>query len=297
MAVLREEVRPIECRYLSNLSCTPWDKYSIESKIYLIILNTPICKTESVIFENLWNSSDIKVCADGGSNQLYEFDSNLKPDYIKGDLDSILKEVYDHYFEKGVKICLDHDQDSTDLVKCLNLIDELEGKGDQDEGVSILIHGGIGGRLDQTFHTLSTILKLSLSITNQILNKDQKLDKDENENEVLKRSLKRNVWVIDSFSKNMTFVINKEFQHQLMTKKSWKKEGDLTCGIIPIGVAEAIVTTKGLRWDLNNTVTSMTGLLSTSNQVGKCTEVIEIESNEDLIWTMEIPKESKEVGV
>jgi hypothetical protein len=35
----------------------------------------------------------------------------------------------------------------------------------------------------------------------------------------------------------------------------------------------------------------MTGLLSTSNQVEKYTKVIEIETNENVIWTMEIPKE------
>ncbi|EGG01497.1 uncharacterized protein MELLADRAFT_92108 [Melampsora larici-populina 98AG31] len=258
-------------------------------KTYLIILNTPICKTEPSIFTNLWNSSTIRICADGGSNRLYDFNSDFKPDFIKGDLDSIEESVKDYYSGLGVKICLDRDQDSTDLGKCLALVQEIEREREGDELVWVLIHGGIGGRLDQTIHTLHTLLKLEL----EPINRNEKMTKD-NEEEVIKRSYERQVWVVDSFSKNLTFVINKEFQHELMIEKSWKRESELTCGILPIGVNEAIVTTKGLRWDLDDTITSMTGLLSTSNQVAKCTEVIEIETNENIIWTMEIPKESKD---
>lgn len=232
--------KPIKRWNLSDLL----NPQSFNPHTYLIILNTPICKTEPSIFTNLWNSSTTRICADGGSNRLYNFDKNLKPNYVKGDLDSIEENVRDHYSGLGVEICLDKDQDSTDLGKCLKLVKELEGNGDRKEAVSVLIHGGIGGRLDQTFHTLHTLLKLELETTT-----DQNNGKSE-ENEVLKRCYERNVWVVDSFSKNLTFVINKEFQHELIVKKSWKRESELTCGILPVGVNEAIVTTKGLRWDL-----------------------------------------------
>lgn len=73
------------------------------------------------------------ICADGGANQLYDaapsFSPNLsaiaarqlaKPAIIAGDLDSITDEVRQFYTQLNTEIKdLSHDQDSTDLQKCL----------------------------------------------------------------------------------------------------------------------------------------------------------------------------------
>ena len=41
------------------------------------------------------------------------------PDLIKGDLDSLRDDVRAYYSSRGVRIVQDHDQDSTDLMKCI----------------------------------------------------------------------------------------------------------------------------------------------------------------------------------
>ncbi|CAH7684998.1 Thiamin pyrophosphokinase [Phakopsora pachyrhizi] len=41
--------------------------------ISLLILNTPINQESCQIFMDLWNQSSLRVCADGGANRLYDF--------------------------------------------------------------------------------------------------------------------------------------------------------------------------------------------------------------------------------
>ena len=53
----------------------------------------------------------------------------------------------------------DADQDSTDLMKCVSAIKEKENNK-PDLKYDIVILGGLGGRLDQTIHTLSYLHKL-----------------------------------------------------------------------------------------------------------------------------------------
>jgi len=70
----------------------------------------------------------------------------------------------------------DHDQDSTDLMKCVHTLQEKEKAEEQEVcflrvlqmlistpgpgQYEIIILGGLGGRLDQTVHTLSYLHKL-----------------------------------------------------------------------------------------------------------------------------------------
>jgi thiamine pyrophosphokinase len=83
------------------------------------------------------------------------------PHLIKGDLDSIRPDVQSYYASETVNIVKDPDQNSTDLMKCVNSISDLE----RILGVryDIVILGGLSGRLDQTVHTLSYLHKLRKS--------------------------------------------------------------------------------------------------------------------------------------
>ncbi|KAI9608102.1 hypothetical protein H4Q26_005557 [Puccinia striiformis f. sp. tritici PST-130] len=153
-----------------------------KKRTYLIILNTPIKINQEAepnqVFEELWKRSEYRICADGGANRLYDYCSTIKlkadekngvesrvwmlvPDYVKGDLDSIRPDVREFYENSQSQIILDQDQDSTDFGKCLRLIEgvdkQCESNGDQSNS-SLLIHGGLTGRLDQTIHTLHTLL-------------------------------------------------------------------------------------------------------------------------------------------
>lgn len=80
-------------------------------------------------------------------------------------------------FVQGVSVIQDHDQDSTDLMKCVQSLTEkenIEGRGVRilsnqfmplskfiiKQQYDIVILGGLSGRLDQTVHTLSYLHKL-----------------------------------------------------------------------------------------------------------------------------------------
>ncbi|MBW0494607.1 hypothetical protein O181_034322 [Austropuccinia psidii MF-1] len=252
-----------------------------QSKIALIILNTPIDISQTSNFLNIWNRSSLRICADGGANRLFAFSNSLKengsiseelvPDYIKGDLDSIQHCVKAHYESFGsCKVLHDSNQNSTDLGKCLELVEEF-----CPAGQTLIIHGGLTGRLDQTIHTLHTLLMLQSDPPASV--EGYKFPKPRGE-----------TWVVDTDARSMACALRPQVKHCLSVPKSRKQEC-LTCGILPIGVAAAVVTTRGLRWNLTNTEVSMMGLLSTSNQVLEDTEIVEIITNQPVIWTMEIP--------
>ena len=81
------------------------------------------------------------ICADGGFDKLKKL--NIKPDYVIGDMDSIKS------LKVGCEVIIDSNQNSTDLMKAIDLVNKL--KADVD------IYGGIGDNID---HTLSNLLCL-----------------------------------------------------------------------------------------------------------------------------------------
>lgn len=67
---------------------------------HLVILNSD--SFNSKLTASMWGKCDIKVCADGGANRLFdsltpENRTTCIPDYIVGDLDSLRSEVKDFY--------------------------------------------------------------------------------------------------------------------------------------------------------------------------------------------------------
>ena len=90
--------------------------------LMLILLNRPM-KRDHVL--ELWHRSKYVVCADGAANRLFTVFSEEQerdkyiPNVILGDLDSIKGYVKEYYTERGCKIALAHDQDYTDMQKCI----------------------------------------------------------------------------------------------------------------------------------------------------------------------------------
>ncbi|KAF8623713.1 hypothetical protein AX17_007410 [Amanita inopinata Kibby_2008] len=227
----------------------------------LIILNQPF---SLALLKRVWNHSQWHCCADGGANRLYDLlklesgGSDLRrlytPNLIKGDLDSIRDEVKEYYAEQGVPVVLDHDQDSTDLMKCVSSLQKWEEEQHLEQHELILL-GGLSGRLDQTIHTLSCLHKLRKARKKVFAITDDNVG-----------------WVLDSGEH--TIKIN----HDLLGK---------TCGLLPVGVESTVLSTSGLEWNLSDQVSSFDGLISTSNHLVPGQDVW-IKTTKPIWWTVEL---------
>jgi thiamine pyrophosphokinase len=90
----------------------------------LILLNSGSISKHLV--EKVWQSCELKVCADGGGNRLFDEmcgDKKYIPNSIVGDLDSVRPEVAEFYSDAGSLLVKDDNEDLNDLDKCLQWID------------------------------------------------------------------------------------------------------------------------------------------------------------------------------
>ncbi|GAV28808.1 hypothetical protein PMKS-002284 [Pichia membranifaciens] len=252
----------------------------------LLILNQQINILPN-LFAKLWSNASLKVCADGGLNRLRDYDSTSLtyiPDYVVGDLDSAKEENIKHYQSLGTKKVLQSSQYYTDFIKALSLInaffnypdiirdidnidslDELEKLEDEKSASSnvkvktlkIIVLGGVGGRFDQTMATINQIWNLSSRRPHlhfAILNPEH-------------------TEMIVLLKPGFNFVAYPRFTpHEeidifgIVTDKS--RPGLRNVGVLPI-LNDAVITTFGLKWDVENWRTGLTTKMSSSNlQVG-----------------------------
>ncbi|OJT15210.1 Thiamin pyrophosphokinase 1 [Trametes pubescens] len=224
---------------------TPWEVSFLdplrEHRNALIILNQPF---SFPLLDRVWHASRWHACADGGANRLHDLlisqDGKDKrhlytPDLIKGDLDSIRDDVRAYYASQGVRIVRDEDQDSTDLMKCIGALVEDEkterhvevpkcqyhrshSTAHATQQNTIVLLGGLSGRLDQTVHTLSLVHKLRKSRRRTFVITDDNV-----------------AWLLDTGEHRI------HVDHELFGP---------TCGLLPVGIDSTILTTTGLRWNL-----------------------------------------------
>jgi len=188
---------------------------------------------------------------------------SLLPDLIKGDLDSIREDVKEYYLSKGVPVVHDEDQNSTDLMKCVSSLSDLESQtvGVQHE---IVFLGGLSGRLDQTVHTLSYLHKL--------------------------RKLRKSVFAITD--DNVGWVLDSG-EHEIYVNH---KTLGPTCGLLPVGISSTTLTTRGLRWNLTDQSSHFGGVVSTSNHLVPEEPIVYVNTTEPIWWTAELrPEAFKEV--
>ncbi|KII89925.1 hypothetical protein PLICRDRAFT_40102 [Plicaturopsis crispa FD-325 SS-3] len=223
----------------------------------LIILNQPFSFD---LLRSLWTSSTWHCCADGGANRLHDVLSaetrrSYLPDLIKGDLDSLRPDVRAFYQAQGVQIIEDDDQYSTDLMKCVSTLKEKEqadGLGQYD----IVLLGGLSGRLDQTVHTLSYLHKLRTSRARVFAVTDDNVG-----------------WVLDA-GEHLIHI-----DHRVLGQ---------TCGLLPVGVESSIISTKGLRWNLDEQESSFDGLVSTSNHLVPEEDTVWVKTSKPIWWSAEL---------
>ncbi|KAK9476302.1 thiamine pyrophosphokinase [Lipomyces japonicus] len=228
----------------------------------LVILNQPIGDLQ--LLQKLWSSAVLKVCADGGSNRLYDALNDetrllFKPDFIAGDLDSIRHSVKEYYESLHVPVHHFTDQDSTDFGKCLLQL----GIDHPGESFPVVALGGTGGRVDQAFHSIHTLFKHEITA-----DADDSADKKH-----------RQVTLVSDES--LTFLVGPGTQ-KVYTPRSVLGP---TCGLIPIS-GPSIISTRGLQWDVEDWKSSFGTQVSTSNAL--TSDEIIIQSDLTILFTVEI---------
>ncbi|XP_062019700.1 thiamine pyrophosphokinase 1 isoform X2 [Rosa rugosa] len=230
----------------------------------LVVLNQSLPRFSPL----LWSHAQLRLCADGGANRVYDdmplllphLDASdvrkrYKPDVIKGDLDSITKEVLEFYANMGTKVVDEsHDQDTTDLHKCIAYICDWAQKLDKSN-LCILVAGALGGRFDHEIGNINVLYRFS-TIRIILLSDDC-----------------------------LIHLLPRTHRHEIHIQSS--VEGP-HCGLVPIGTPSGSTTTTGLQWDLNETEMKFGGLISTSNLVKE--DKITVQSDSDLLWTITIKR-------
>jgi thiamine pyrophosphokinase len=99
------------------------------------------------------------ICADGGANSAAKLD--LIPDYIIGDFDSILPEVYDYFIDKSEIIHIKR-QNDTDVEKCIKFA--IKEKFEE-----VMLMAVTGDRLDHTLCNMGIVYKYFKMISIKML--------------------------------------------------------------------------------------------------------------------------------
>jgi thiamine pyrophosphokinase len=188
-----------------------------------------------------------------------------------GDLDSVHPGVREAYEKCGTDIIYDPDQNSTDLTKSLRYIRWLVDEGATDaidvgapdgkRALDIVTVGGLSGRVDQAF---SLIHHLYLAAQDQTL-------------------LRGEFFLVGSDS--VSFLLKQGMNRNYVPRH--EAIFGQNVGIIPVG-KEAIISTKGLEWDVQEWRTAFGGRMSTSNHI--IADVIEIITSERVLFTVELEK-------
>ncbi|KAJ1971163.1 cAMP-dependent protein kinase subunit [Dimargaris xerosporica] len=266
-------------------------------RLVLLLLNQRI-STSDPLFTPLWRRAHLRICADGAANRLYSafhqasplvvpnrptdqrpqrtpaksttlramltvaatssHTDHYIPEAICGDLDSVLPDVAHYFSHHQAFVHYVDDQDTTDFMKNLLWLDDLERRhGDATDPAksTVIAYGGLGGRLDQSMSSLYVLYNYGAQ---------------------------RPIYLLSEES--IALLLLPGVNH---VECDWFDQSP-ACGILPIGVTSATVTTQGLRWNLDNAQTSFSGLLSTSNIVDS--PVVVVTTTDPLIWTVEVRK-------
>uniref|UniRef100_A0A915PHR9 Thiamine diphosphokinase n=1 Tax=Setaria digitata TaxID=48799 RepID=A0A915PHR9_9BILA len=226
-----------------------------EDDIGVLWLNSPLDQSSAKLAGHLWNRGTFRSCTDGAANVIMSLvrDCNyLKPSLISGDFDSITVEAR-KFFESEVEIVETLDQDYTDMCKALQIIaDRLRNKKLNISKVIVL--GGLFGRFDHVLSSLHSLLRFDGC--DAIIIDGVNL-----------------VTIVGEGSTNLEFTDGQYF----LTGK---------CGIIPFVQSKTIVSSTGLKWNLDETELAFGKLISTSNEM--VSDTISITSTAPIIFTIEL---------
>lgn len=264
------------------------------NKTVLLILNQGLAGMNIL---QLWNNTQLHVCADGGANQLYEyFGENEKaralhiPHFIVGDLDSLTDKTRAYYALHGTIVIPQLTQYATDFDKSLLVsrlyfhseetraklqdyekIDEHDGLAQLELEVStppteaddiyVYALGGIGGRFDQTIASMHQLYKLSEQY--------------------------KYIDILFITSSDIVFLVKKGKNYiEYSLKQLWNAQDKVpVCGLLPLGNTPVTLNTSGLKYDVTDWESSMLGNVSSSNGICGVNGVI-VESSGPIVMNI-----------
>jgi len=158
--------------------------------------------------------------------------------------------VIDYYRQHGSIIIKDTDQDTTDLEKCILLIQQ-NWTVQQEEAREVVVLGAFGGRLDHEFSHYHVLFKFS------------------------------NMRLMLLAPGRAALVLVKG-RHVIQTKALGR-----SCGLIPLAGPAQRVWTSGLEWNLDGlsaACLSFGHFISTSNRICGHAEHVHVNTSAPLLW-------------
>lgn len=146
----------------------------------------------------------------------------------------------------------------------------------------MLAVGALGGRVDQSFHSVHALYYDKLQQT-ELKPRPEGAPAPGEMKKVIQGS--RQILLLSAM--NLTMLMERGRNEILLPKRWFGK----TCGILPVG-GPAVVTTRGLEWDLKEQETRFGGLVSTSNHLVE--EVVVVETDVEVVFTVEVREEESE---
>ncbi|KAG8157987.1 hypothetical protein KVR01_012259 [Diaporthe batatas] len=245
----------------------------------LIILNQPL--RDVATLKKLWRNSSLRVAADGGANRLLDVveseqgDGGLfdNLDAIIGDLDSLTPQARQHFTTTTTtahpaKVIHDPEQDSTDFGKAVRWVRASTNTADTTAPpVDIVALGGLGGRVDQGLSQLHHLYLFQGSPC----------------------YAEGRLFLVSGES--VTFLLKGGSRtHRIHVREKGQEEGDVGvfdkyAGVVPVG-GPSVITLRGFEWDVEGWATEFGGRMSTSNHVLPGSEVVEVETTRDVLFTI-----------
>ncbi|KAK6457054.1 uncharacterized protein RJT20DRAFT_127186 [Scheffersomyces xylosifermentans] len=273
---------------------------NVEERTALMILNQSL---HGLNLRALWKRTNIHICADGGANQLFDYFQDKTnesstalreqyiPNYIVGDFDSLRDDVRSYYEIRGTRVIEQTSQYSTDFMKAMSTIqlhfhsdtsrkhlregeinnnngidvylDTIKIVPSEQSDIKIYILSGIGGRFDQTIHSISQLYQLNSSHSHLQL---FFLTKDDL------------IFLLKKGKNYISYPAKSSFHHARKVP---------VCGLLPLGNSTIMLSSYGLKYDVSNWESRIAGNVSSSNGLSGINGVI-VDSSDPIVMNIEI---------
>ncbi|KAK8243065.1 thiamine pyrophosphokinase-like protein 1 [Phyllosticta capitalensis] len=215
----------------------------------LLILNQPVSSTD--LLERLWAHSDYRICADGGANRLFDafvHDHVRRDQFLPSQIHGDLDSLRPSVrdYYAAKGVPISRDHDQYSTDF---------GKAVKQITAAILIMCTLGGRVDQGLGLLYEMLRIQLAYPDTRL------------------------WLFSESS--VSFILPAGRNELHLPDLAYFTEN---VGILP-AFGPAVISTKGLEWDVTDWPTSVDGNVSTSNHVRS--PVIEVTTSAIVLFTIE----------